>query len=63
MQNDADVIKLIQAYDVKTLDSGRFNFAPSLTGNLVMALNDELDDIELSVVNSILAKKNIKYRF
>jgi hypothetical protein len=63
MQNDADIVKLIQAYDVRTLSSGAYNPSPDLTGNLVMALNDELDSNELFVVNGILAKKNIKYRF
>jgi hypothetical protein len=56
-------VKLIQAYDVRTLSSGAYNPSPDLTGNLVMALNDELDSNELFVVNGILAKKNIKYRF
>lgn len=57
MQNDLDVSKLIQAFGTR-----RIEFS-TRTDSLAGYLRSELDSSEMGKVNSILANKNIKYRF
>lgn len=61
MKNDADVAKLIDAYNVRTVKSGLFT--PDFTGNLVGALSDELTTMEIDQINYNLQQKGIKFRF
>jgi hypothetical protein len=63
MNNDADVLKLIQAYGVRTIPSGKFNPIPDFTGTLPQALRDELQTIHIMGINNILKNKGIKYQF
>ncbi len=61
MKNDADVLKLIQAFGVRTISSGKWNPTPDTIGNLSTILADEGSSFD--VINGMLAKKGIKYRF
>ena len=63
LNNEADVHKLIQAFGIRTIDSGRFNPTPNLTGDLSAVLTDELFSWQLSDVNKILDEKGIKFKF
>lgn len=63
MNNDADVVKLILAFDVRKIKSGTWNPAPDITGNLVTVMSDELSSYELAHVNGILENNNCSYRF
>jgi hypothetical protein len=63
MKNDVDVLKLIQAFGVRTIPSGMLNPAPDFTGSLPSVMRDELSGSDLSSINRLLAKKGIKYQF
>lgn len=63
LKNDADVLKLIQAFGVRTIPSGQWNPAPDLTGSLPAVMRDELSNSEINSINKTLAKKGIKYQF
>lgn len=63
MQNDADIAKLIEAYGVRKLSTGAYNLSPDSSANLISALSDELDSNETFIVNGILAKRGITFRF
>ncbi len=63
MKTDLDVLALIDVYGIRKISSGRFNPEPDFDGGLAGAMLNELDSVQVSVVNSILAKKNIKFRF
>jgi len=63
MKNDADILKLIEAFGVKTIPSGTWNPAPDFTGTLPMIISDELSAKDIASINSLLAKKGIKYKF
>lgn len=57
MQNDLDVAKLIAAFGYRRAE---FSFVDVTLGGF---LQSELDANEMNVVNNILSKKAIKYRF
>ncbi len=63
LHNDADMVKLIKAFGVRTIKSGRLNVAPDLTGDLAKVVRDELDETEIGYVNNVLEKNGITYRF
>ena len=63
MKNDTDVLKLITAYGTRTISSGRFSTEPDLKGTLAEAITSELSASEISKINGILSKANIKYQF
>ena len=63
MKNDADVLKLIQAYGVRTIPSGKFNPMPDFRGTLPQALRDEVQTINIWGINQILKNRGITYKF
>ena len=63
MKNDADVLKLITAFGIRTIPSGTLNPAPDFTGSLPAVVRDEHNFLGLSAINFTLKVKNIKYRF
>lgn len=63
MKNDADVLKLIEAFGVRTISSGRWNPAPDFTGDLPAVLRDELTGTDIESINNALGDKKIKFRF
>jgi hypothetical protein len=63
LRNNDDVMSLIAAYKIRLISSGDYNPAPDFTGNLPEALADELDEDEISELNSILVKNGITIRF
>lgn len=62
MKNDADLAKLVQAFDVRTIKSG-IVLVPDNQFNLVSALADELNTMEIDQINYALHKKGITYKF
>jgi len=63
LKNDADVLKLIQAFGVRTIPSGKWNPLPDFTGNLPQVMRDELSASDIASINSLLSKKGITYKF
>jgi len=63
MKNNADVLKLIDAYGIRTLSSGNWNPAPDFKGTLSGALSEEFDTKEIAALNDILAKRKITIKF
>ena len=71
MKNDADVLKLYDAFGIWKYPCNAIEFPLSTlfgasdcgTGDLAMYLTDKLDSGEIQQINSILSKKGIKYRF
>jgi hypothetical protein len=57
MNNDLDIAKLFKAFGSKRLS---FSFQSAGLGGYI---SDEMSDDEISKLNSILSRKNIKYRF
>ena len=63
VKNDLDVVNLTKAYGIRKLSSGKWNPATDFEGTLGQSLTEELDAKEIDALNTILAKKGIKYRF
>ena len=64
LKNDADFLKLITTYKVRTYDQCGFPpFAGDFTGNLYSAVADELNDSEINALNNYLKKQKINYTF
>lgn len=63
VKNDLDVVNLTKAYGIRKLSSGNWNPAPDFEGTLGQSLTEELDTKEVAALNTLLAKKGIKYRF
>ncbi len=63
MLNKADVLKLIQAYGVKTISSGQWNPAPDFTGDLSATMHDQMSNVQLKNINSILSENKIDFKF
>jgi hypothetical protein len=63
MKNDADVLKLIEAFGIRTVPSGVLNPIPDFTGSLPAVMRDELRLGEIAEINKKLAQKGIKYQF
>lgn len=63
MKNDADVLKLIKAFGVREISSGKGNPQPNFKGTLSGVIADEMDTEEIKELNLILAKRGIKIKF
>jgi hypothetical protein len=63
LKNDADVLKLIQAFGVRTIPAGSFSPFSDFTGSLPAVMRDELSVSEIKSINKTLAQKGIKYQF
>lgn len=57
MKNDLDIVQLFKAFGMRRLE---YSFTEANLGGF---LSSELDADEIKVVNKILEKKGIKYRF
>jgi hypothetical protein len=62
LQNDADFLKLVAAYGVRTYDQCGY-FTGDFTGSLYQAVTDELSTSEVDAINKVLVKHNVTYRF
>lgn len=63
MKNNADVLKLINAYGVREISSGKLNPEPNFKGTLSGAITAELDAEEVRALNLLLANKKIGIKF
>jgi hypothetical protein len=63
MKNDADVLKLINAYGIREISSGTGNPQANFKGTLAGAIADEFDTDEVKELNVMLAKRGIKIKF
>jgi hypothetical protein len=63
VKNDVDMLKLINAYGIRSLSSGAYNPAPAFKGTLAGAIADELDPIEIGQVNRILKLNKVTITF
>jgi len=63
VNNSADLLGVVAAFGIRNISSGSLSLAPDYKGALGGALNTELSPHELTVLNTILSKKGIKYKF
>jgi len=63
VKNDADVLAIIKAFGTKKLTNSLLWDTVVYEGGLAGAIQDEFDSSEIEKLNSILAGKDIKYRF
>jgi len=63
VKNEADVLAIIKAFGTKSLRLEYLWAFESYKGDLAGCLREELDDSEMSKLNSILTKKGIKFQF
>jgi hypothetical protein len=63
LKNDTDVLKLVTAFGIKTISSGKGNPSPNFTGTLPGAVNDELDATQIAEINQVLSDNGISYSF
>jgi hypothetical protein len=63
VKNDLDVVNLTKAYGIRKLSTGTWNPASDFEGTLGQSLTEELNAKEMAALNTLLAKKGIKYRF
>lgn len=62
--NDLDMINLIKAYKVQTIDFPIMKFtANDFTGGLTETVKNFLNNEEVKAANNALSRKGIKYRF
>ena len=60
LKSDAEFDALKQAYGIRKINCGTFNpFCTDFEGNMISALNNELDESELNELNDLLKKKGI----
>jgi hypothetical protein len=64
MKNDADVLKLNQAYGIREHDNCNWEFKfDDFKGTLPQAIVNELRPEQIAALNKLLSLKNIKYRY
>jgi hypothetical protein len=63
MKNDADVLKLIEAFGIRTIPSGSLNPTPDFTGSLPAVIRDEHNFLMIDWINRQFEQKRIAYRF
>lgn len=63
LKNDADMLKLINAYGIREISSGKLNPTPNFKGTLAGAIADELDAFEINQMNRVLSANKITITF
>ena len=63
IKNDADMLRLIQEYGVRTIGSGKFNPADGFTGDLPATVVDEIGWMDIADINADFADKKMTFRF
>lgn len=63
LKNDADFLALTTAYGIREVSSGKWNPEPNYKGTLAGALQNDLSDYWISLLNKHLRSKGVKYRF
>jgi hypothetical protein len=64
VSNDLDMLNLIKAYKIQTIDFPIMKFtANDFTGGLTETAKNFLNKDEITAANNMLARKGIKYRF
>lgn len=62
LKNDADMLQLQVSWGIREYDAcGLWN--GNVKGTLSYCVNDELDEVEVKAINTLLTKKGIKYQF
>jgi hypothetical protein len=61
LQNDADYLALVDAFGVRTINSGIY-FVPDFKGTLSQVIHHALPQGDVDDLNKLLKKKGIKYR-
>jgi hypothetical protein len=61
LQNDADYLALVEAFGVRTINSGIY-FVPDFKGTLSQVIHHALPQGDVDDLNKLLQKKGIKYR-
>ena len=61
LQNDADYLALVEAFGVRTINSGIY-FVPDFKGTLSQVIHHALPQGDVDDLNKLLKKKGIKYR-
>jgi hypothetical protein len=61
--NEADLLSVRKAYDIRTISSGDFNPASDYTGTLDQTITDECDSSQIAILNDILKAKQINDLF
>ncbi len=63
LKNDADWLRLVQAYGIRTINSGKWNFLQDdVKLSLGAALHSELSASDLDAINQQFSKKGMKKR-
>ncbi len=62
INNDMDFLGVSRAWGIRPVSSGRFNPEPDFKGNLSGALQNDLSDYWIKLINEHLKKKGSKYR-
>lgn len=62
LYNDADFLAVQSAFGKRLIKSGSVVFVEDVKLTLIPALRSELDEYWIGLINTILKKKNIKYR-
>jgi len=62
LKNDADVVRLIQAYGVRTISSGKWNPTPDYVGGLSGILTEELNSLEVIGLMNRMEERGIKFK-
>ncbi|MEK6882102.1 MAG: hypothetical protein AABY22_20970 [Nanoarchaeota archaeon] len=63
LRNNVDILKLIDAYGIREIDSGKGNPAPNFKGTLAGAISDELSAWEIQQLNKLLKSNKISITF
>lgn len=62
MKNGADIVRLVQAYGIRTTSSGKWNPADNYRGGLAGVLTDELSKGEIIDLVTSLNKRGIDFK-
>lgn len=60
ISNDADILSIRKAYDIRTISSGQWNLANDFKGTLDQTISDECSIEQIIELNKILTQKGIK---
>lgn len=61
--NNADMLKLIDAYGIREVSSGKGNPTPNFRGTLAATISDELDPLDIANINRVLVARKISITF
>lgn len=59
LKSDKDFDELVKAYGIREVSSGKYNWTPNFTGNLIGAIKSEMSTAEIAEINTILKNNGI----